>query len=380
MVRRTLARLTRWGLQGGYALSRAASALLPEPWVRSCTAGFAGTLQATVPAAPARYLTRSLALLSRLPPDAPERLSLTEFHNRMRAWTLFQTGRKQVRRQDIVELVERLCEEGGRDTPWLLEGVGYAFARGREADWLRNPRFPLRTRLPLHTGSSLWYAHRLCADLAGKGVIETEERLEAYWEERARQTLPEYLETMFEGIGLMVVNFHPGLFPTIARALKRLPPPLPGLFYHGWGRGAYFRPDHFLPFTHETARARQACEDLPDVTARRNAVAGLYWARTLVNLYHPEIIAAHLAEAPAHLHRDIGEGIAAALVTWRDSAPDDPAVDELRQFSAPDPALWRRVVTEPASRAFQETSSRSVGDGFHVAPAQPLPVLEAYYG
>ncbi len=63
------------------------------------------------------------------------------------------------------------------------------------------------------------------------------------------------------------------------------------LFWHGAGRSLYFVPTNFATFGAAHGRALQAAmNEAPGPEERRNAVAGLVWAVTLVNIRHPAIL------------------------------------------------------------------------------------------
>ena len=81
----------------------------------------------------------------------------------------------------------------------------------------------------------------------------------------------------------------------VDRGLSAIDPDIVGYFWHGVGRGLYFLPINALPCSSSTWRAvEMAHEEAPHTLGRLNALGGLAWAVTLVNIRHPAILEAFL--------------------------------------------------------------------------------------
>ena len=97
-------------------------------------------------------------------------------------------------------------------------------------------------------------------------------------------------------------------------------------FWHGVGRAMYFDPRNLAPRSNSLARVLEAVEhESPHATARLNALAGLAFAATLVNIRHPEILDEFVrrhALRPAE-SRAFAGGASAAAITWLDATADE---------------------------------------------------------
>ena len=150
---------------------------------------------------------------------------------------------------------------------------------------------PGRAVLPLHTGASLWLAERLLAELArGAPAAAALER----WRQLCTAALrPGHAGLAVEALGLTARHLDPQRVAALAELLRSTAPELAELFWHGVGRGLYFAPTHLPPWTGAARRAfAKAWSEPPDLPGRANATAGLAWALTLVNVRHPEVVAA----------------------------------------------------------------------------------------
>src|SRR5207247_3295386 len=130
---------------------------------------------------------------------------------------------------------------------------------------------------------------------------------------------------------LVARNLYPHLVSPIDRLLLQTDERLDGLFWHGVGRALYFAPTNFLPCGTSLLRAIQMTQREPAHSlGRLNALAGLVWAATLVNIRHPEIM-----ENFINTHGDqfsmwepFYNGVTSSIVVWQDSARDDTSVSQ----------------------------------------------------
>ncbi len=225
------------------------------------------------------------------------------------------------------ERVRQARNLGAFPALWTVEGLGHGFAAaacrsgrrpgGLLAD-LAARAVPAGAWLPLHTGMGLALAERA---LDGEGNLGR--RLHRFEELCLAGSRPGYAKTAFEGLGFVARTLHSRSIPAVDRALATRSAELASYFWHGIGRGLYFSPLHAFPGGTVAALARAGAE-APAAAARANAVAGVAWAFTLVNLRHREVLASLAELASAGLGRPAREafaqGVGAALAIWAEWA------------------------------------------------------------
>jgi hypothetical protein len=168
-----------------------------------------------------------------------------------------------------------------------------------------------------------------------------------------------YAGTVYESLGLVARNLYPQMATIIDRQLAEVNEELAEYFWHGVGRAIYFAPTNFAPCIGSSLRAASAAlQEPPHALARRNALAGLAWAATLVNIRQPQILETFLRRAGRRRLDDdaFANGVSCAVSVWRDAAPDDPCLQAFCRYRprASDPAmvaLWNRLVAEPCEHA-----------------------------
>jgi hypothetical protein len=276
-----------------------------------------------------------------LPGDAG--LEWRELANKLEAFEGFQRAGR----------VGALLERPGLGTYgslWAAEGLGFAHARN---GWAAGPRgrsaIPL---IPLQTGAALAFAGRLLDHQEGL------ERWLALWEEQAR---PGFRDLAVEALGLVARNLYPQRLDRLAADLRALDPGLDEPFWHGVGRGLYFAPTHAMPWSGAFARAlEKAWREPPHEPGRLNAVAGLAWAFTLVNLRHPEILDDGLERSGAWIGsaEAFANGVASAVLIWYGAVGQEGHLDAFlayRPVSGHREARWHELVLSPCREALRRT-------------------------
>ena len=319
-------RVERWGVSMGDLgrdFVRSMSTRMLSP--RGLLAGAMGAAQA------------SASALSALLPASRSSDALLETANKLRAYRLFACA-------DTLALepgsgwemaAESLRGMDPFSSVWVTEGLGYYLAqRGVLAEPLSD-----RMWVPMHTGLGLSLAER-----ALRSVRDLPGALRTYRQDAWDAARPGFGEVVYEALGLIAVTLFPDFVGPIDRELSGNEQ-LCGLFWHGVGRGLYFLPLHFLPAPWARERPVQYAAEAPSTAVGRvNALAGLAWAMTLVNVQDPEVIAQCLGEyARAAPEKGVlRNGVASALVVWMASAPEERSVDLLAQFEPPpeSAALW----------------------------------------
>jgi hypothetical protein len=151
------------------------------------------------------------------------------------------------------------------------------------------------------------------------------------------------------------------LVPTIDRQLSVIDPDIVGYFWHGVGRGLYFLPLNAVPCASSSWRAAEMAQsEAPHALGRLNALAGLVWAVTLVNIRHPEILEAFLKQhGNAFSANDaFANGVSSALMIWYDMQGDDPYLQAFCDYQSDATApglvqLWNSQVRGPCQEALQ---------------------------
>lgn len=263
---------------------------------------------------------------------------------------------------------------------WLLEGLGYAHA---EAAWedAGGPPSGLLTgkaldgisraaHLPLHTGLGLSLARREVA-----GAEDLGQAVERFRESVRANARPALRPAVFEALGLVVRNLEPQLLGEVDELLEGEEQEL---YWHGVGRGLYFTASQALPGMLPRAFTK-AREEAPRASARRNALAGLAWALTLVNLRDPAVVAGFVEHHAAGWSEDddqaFAHGTASAFNVALDAAGGDAGEEVLWDFLSYSPdgsekgrERWRRLVVEPceaARKKFPRLGEKGLGNMFH---------------
>lgn len=348
-----------------------------------------------IQAAPAMLsLARSGAgLTAAVAPTPGMRLAWRELANKLAAYELYRSAEECLppgaAGAPLAETARAALALGPRRSPWVLEGLAFARAEAAAGSFhqagggppgdpgpgglLNGPaagELPAAALLPLHTGAGLSWARRALAGLGSAPPDAELARALGRFAARCRaHSRPGYLEAALEAVGLVARTLYPHLVERLARAARTADGgaevDLEGLLWHGAGRGLYFTPAHVLPVFDPAGRALRAAANEPeDRSGRANAVAGVAWAITLVNLHDPEVLAGLLdgldgldgiGEAGAAAEA-FADGVASALVLRLDVTGRDP---DLEAFLAYRPAcgacrraaLWERLVRRPAERA-----------------------------
>ncbi len=291
-----------------------------------------------------------------------------ELRNKLEAFEHFQfaesilspAGRRPSGLREQVESAERY---GPYLELWLAEGLGFAYAEaawrsGEPRELLRRPAtdaLPAGSLIPLHTGMGLSLARRALPEVeapaSDTAVAAALERFDRRCQDNARDG---FALASYEALGLIVRQLAPEAVADVDRALAGAGERRRGAFWHGLGRGLYFVASQSLPGS--TGRAvDKARREAPAGLPRANALSGLAWAVTLVNLRQPALLEAFLDEQ--RFVRDegaaAGAGIASALRLWVDAAGREATCERFLGHR-PDAGVagdWRRLVAEPCERA-----------------------------
>lgn len=235
-------------------------------------------------------------------PTAESRLLWRELQNKLEAFTCFS----------YPDQASTSSKDDYRQL-WMVEGLGYL--RGELA--IRNQGHG-ESLIPLHTGMGLAFARR-SLEIASCPA----EQIAMFLELCDHHALPAYRAACYEALGLVARNLYPERIQLLAH---NLPQNLRNVFWHGVGRGLYFLTSNLLPLARSPWPSLQMAEsEPPDQIGRLNAIAGLTWAITLVNIRHPEILDLFLRCHGARLPESACQnGIRSARLVWEYSAKSSP--------------------------------------------------------
>jgi hypothetical protein len=192
---------------------------------------------------------------------------------------------------------------------------------------------------------------------------------------------PGYAGAALESLGLATRTLYPNLLRVIDREIPHVHPDLHGYYWHGAGRAMYFEPMGMLPSVNAPWRViRRLDLEAPHDLARRNILAGVAWALTVVNMRHPVVMETFLRH-----HGDLAaendaftNGVTSALLMRYDTTREDawirPFVNHApRAGDAAQADRWRTLITAPCDRALSTTytelcQSQSLEQVFHYRP------------
>ena len=315
---------------------------------------------------------QSAAFLGASLPWMDGRLAWRELENKLNVFNLFEHVEWTLDAPPPgggFALGELLAQAGRKDDYtglWIAEGLGHRHA---ERSWeegraprrlLLDHRLPERAMVALHAGMGLSFASRALErlDLDSSGP-RLRAALGEFVDLCKRNSRPGCLEAAIEPLGLAVRTLRPWLALPFDRELARVDRRLPGLFWHGVGRGIYFIPTNFVPWTGAWERALELAErEPPHQQGRLNALAGLCWALTLVNVRSPGVVEAfvqrhggRLAQSPA-----FSNGAGSALIVWRHWAGEG-AEASLLGHRPEEPGVarsWEALLRRPAQQALRK--------------------------
>ena len=226
-----------------------------------------------------------------------------EFRNKLQAFHAFEYAdvRFQLHRRTSMSLPELIGEaERCQLSPFLIEGIAYHLTRSKLLAARPNSPAPVfencaglapRSMVLLHTGLGLALAESVLHEMNEKS--EDRALLVEKFAGLCRQySQPGYAGVVFEALGLVARTLFPGLVVEIDRCLSTQATRL-AYFWHGVGRGIYFAPENVSPRRSAPWKALTLClQETSHELARQNAMAGLAWAITIINMNTPEVMQA----------------------------------------------------------------------------------------
>lgn len=251
--------------------------------------------------------------------------------------------------------------------PWpmifALEGVAHYHASGASSDnpltgMLTGPDLPESAMVPMHSGMGTAVAGFVLARL-GQNPSSADLRggIDKFFHVCRENSRAGWYVNAIEAMGLAVRTLNPQLLSRVGAAIGEIDPQAQRLYWHGAGRSLYFVPTNFMTIVHSHERAlRAAVDEAPTFEARCNAVAGLAWAITLVNVQHPEVVENLVRVSPLiRMPSAVTNGIVSALMAWKHMVPETKDLTPYLRPGSPSArasGLWNELVAAPAVEAF----------------------------
>ena len=278
---------------------------------------------------------------------------------------------------------------------WATEGLGNWFGDVAIAKAAGGPdparllTDPTLASLPpwsmtmLHAGIGMSFAKAILVKLEPKSSTDSIRagiaRFVTLCHESSR---PGYAGAALESLGLATRTLYPNMLRLIDQEIPSVDPDLHGYYWHGAGRAMYFEPMGMLPSVNAPWRViRRLDVEAPHDLARRNILAGVAWALTVVNMRHPSVMETFLRHHGelAKSNDAFTNGVVSALLMRYDTTREDawirPFVNNVPHGDEALTTLWREVITAPCEEALGKTyrelsDSHSLEQVFHYRPAR----------
>jgi hypothetical protein len=296
---------------------------------------------------------------------------MQEAQNKLEAFRLFAYPDQELhfpqdRLEPLAALARRALALSSHERIFALEGVAHYYtgvisAKGPVTGLLCNPGLAECTMVSMHAGMGTSFAGTMLSKLGDEpSKASLRDALERFFELCRANARSGWYENAIEPLGLAVRSLRPHLLGAVSGAIGEIDIAAQRLFWHGVGRSLYFVPMNFITFggSHERA-LHTAIAEAPTVEDRRNAVAGLVWAVTLVNICNPAVLKNLLRVcAGIKMPGAVKNGIVSALMAWKHMVPEDgeflPRYSRRDVGSCRDAQLWNDFVAAPCAHAFAE--------------------------
>jgi hypothetical protein len=352
----------------------------------------------------------SVEVLRNLDPGQAAWLTLRELQNKVQVFNLVRNIPTTLQLPEmppypsLLEAVRRAYALDQYSTLWAVEGIGHWYGdtfftrqevpRGiLRGAYIRD--VPEESLTMLNAGIGMSFAQHWIKTVNHMSVPADVRPVLGQITALCRDNAtPGYEGAALESLGLITRNgqFYNETRPDlmvqlVGRELEHMDHEAFDYFWRGAGRAHYFLPIHFVPaygsVWHAFRMIRQA---VPNNRAWLNAIAGLAWGFSTVNIRHPQVVANFVHYHGAQVAADDGfaNGVASTFMMRYDTTPTAPFIAPFYQYQ-PDSAnpqlvqLWYDLVQRPITVALQEyypilKRSQRLGEIFRY---QSLPVLVA---
>ena len=294
-----------------------------------------------------------------------------ELDNKVESFRLFQYADRELKlsadHASAQQFLARVPAGDPFHSIWVYEGAAHmaALASSLSTEGLLTTgeagNLPESTMVALHAGMGTAFAERLLEGLSSHpSAADVERTVGRYVDICTANCRPGWEDASLEPLGLVVRCLYPHLKSAVSTAADTIRPGMRSLFWHGVGRGSYFLPANFLPYT--GARRNMIVAAMAETNHfedRRNVLAGLVWAIALVNLRYPQAIRSTAAVcSELKLHDEFVNGLTSALISWGHMAPSDTEYIEVytrpRHESGSDGLFWSHWIMTPARHAIDQ--------------------------
>ena len=328
--------------------------------------------------------------------DAPA--TAQEFYNKLQIITLVthvhaELGLDANRVDSLYVLVDRIYAMPTFPRIWATEGLGHWYgdvamknATGGPdpTGLLTDPQYDSLapwSMTMLHAGIGMSFAKAVLVDLEPASSPETLRAAIARFVRLCRDSSRQgYTGAALESLGLATRTLYPKLLRVIDREIPSVDPELHGYYWHGAGRAMYFEPMGMLPSVNAPWRMiRRLDEEAPHDLARRNVLAGMGWALSIVNMRQPIVMEAFLRHHAglARAEDAFTNGVISSMMMRYDTSRDDAYIWPYLHYQPADTEVasaWRTLITAPCEVALRTTygelqRTHSLEQLFHYRPA-----------
>lgn len=257
---------------------------------------------------------------------------------------------------------------GGPDPTGLLTGPEYA-------------SLPPWSMTMLHAGIGMSFAKAILVKLKPTSSTESIRAGVARFVKLCRDSSrPGYAGAALESLGLATRTLYPNMLRVIDLEIPNVDPDLHGYYWHGAGRAMYFEPMGMLPSVNAPWRViRRLDQEAPHDLARRNILAGVGWALSVVNMRHPIVMETFLRHHAglARANDAFTNGVISSLMMRYDTTRDDAHISPYIHYEPADAEVasaWRTIIAVPCELALRKTygdltRTASLEQLFHYRPA-----------
>jgi hypothetical protein len=258
----------------------------------------------------------------------------------------------------VDDCIERLYSRGDYPALWLIEGLGERYAEaymedGRVVRGLlstgKGASLPDKTQLMMHAGIGITFAKKALNNLTPcSSDAEVNDALRTFLELVEGNSQDRYKGAALESLGLVTRTWYGQMVNLIYDHLTQIDVAASEYFWHGAGRAMYFSPMYMLPGFSPWHAAKV---EPPNEVARRNAIAGVAWAFTIVNVRQPEIASNFLTHRADEIEGNdaFTDGVYSTLIMAGEMVPGHRFVTGYLRYK-PDPknpdavSAWNRWV------------------------------------
>lgn len=293
----------------------------------------------------------------------------------------------------LQELVDKVGAMPTFPRVWATEGLGNWFgdvamenaAHGPDpTGLLTDPQYASLgpwSMTMLHAGIGMSFAKAILVKLDPSSSTESVRAGLARFVRLCRDSSrPGYAGAALESLGLATRTLYPNMLRVLDREIPNVDPDLHGYYWHGAGRAMYFEPMGMLPSVNAPWRViRRLDEEAPHDLARRNILAGVGWALSVVNMRHPIVMETFLRHhaALARVEDAFTNGVISSMMMRYDTSRDDAHIWPYIHYQPADPeiaAAWQTIIAAPCELALSKTygelsRTASIEQVFHYRPA-----------